>query len=70
MDAFRRAEEQARTAARAGAERAIVGTDYAERAIRRGMRIYPKQFRAMPLRSTSTSNTARLRPVTPQSSQS
>jgi hypothetical protein len=64
MDAFRRAEEQARKAARAGTERAIVGLDDAERAIRRRMRIYPKQVRAIPMRIAGAT-AARLRPVEP-----
>jgi len=67
MDVFRKAEEQARKAARAGAERAMVGLDDAERAIRRRMRIYPKQFRVMPLRRTGANGAARLRPANPQS---
>ena len=44
VDTLRRAEEQARKAARLGAERTIVGLDDAERAIRGRMRIYPKQM--------------------------
>ena len=51
VDALRRAEEQARKAARASAERTVVSLDDAERAIRRRMRVYPKQVRAIPLRS-------------------
>jgi hypothetical protein len=64
MDGFRRAEEQARKAARAGTERAIAELEDAERAIRRRMRIYPKQVRAIPTRITSAT-AARLRPFEP-----
>jgi hypothetical protein len=46
VDAFRKADEQARKAAGAGIERAKVAPDDAERAIRRRMRIYPKQVSA------------------------
>ncbi len=51
VSAFRRAEEQARKAARATMERTIVGLDDAERAIRRRMRIYPKQVPRIPIRT-------------------
>ena len=46
---FRRAEEQARKAARAGLQRTIAGLDDAERASRRRMRIYPKRVQTLPL---------------------
>jgi hypothetical protein len=51
VNMLKRAEEQARQAARAGMQRTIVGLDDAERAIRRRMRIYPKQVPVVPLRT-------------------
>ncbi len=53
VDTLRRAEEQARKAARAGMQRTIVGLDDAERAIRRRMRIYPNQMTAMRARAAA-----------------
>jgi len=51
VDALRKAEEQARRVAQAGMQRTMVGLDDAERAIRRRMRIYPKQVPPLPPRT-------------------
>mgnify|MGYP005813550411 CR=1 FL=1 len=53
VDTLRRAEEQARKAARASVQRTIVGLDDAERAIRRRMRVYPKQMPLMKARTAT-----------------
>ncbi len=53
VDALRRAEEQARKAARASVQRTIVGLDDAERAIRRRMRVYPKEMPLVKARATT-----------------
>jgi len=65
LDAFRRVEDKARRAARASAELAMVSLDDAERAVRRRMRIYPKQHQAVPLRMRSATSRVHVQPAKP-----
>ncbi len=55
IDAWKKAEQQGRKAARWGAEHAMVSLDDAERAIRRRMRIYPQQVAVTKSNSTPAS---------------
>ena len=66
VQALRRAEEQARKAARAGMERTIVGLDDAERAIRRRMRIYPREVNVIRARAAASSANAAGSPIRSQ----
>ena len=68
LSVFRRAEEQARKAARASMDRTIVGLDDAERANRRRMRIYPKQVPPILMRTMGAA-AAPLGPVESQSAE-
>jgi len=69
LDAFRRVEDKARRAARASAELAMVSLDDAERAVRRRMRIYPKQYQAVPLRMRSATSRVHVQPVKPSATE-